>query len=303
MSEAEVSIVELRERLDGLLADWGAEASVVLTELERRRQSVERLWTDTASRQGETENLEKQLRGQSELIETLKGEAAEAAELRRDLQAKEVEIDRLTSERESKQELIRALRRDAEQLDRLKSDSRVKDREVNELRQQNAALTVEAERLRQTVQSLREELEAGEHDGSAEVESMRAELEARKRLVKSLQTDAERAQMLEERLEEKRHVIRSLEESINRHADTIAELKRSADAWKRRYRSLRGGEAAATNADLPALSGTATDVEEPLPIFPEHFDIGPDRADRTIAIDMRQSLIEARRTAHGRSQK
>jgi hypothetical protein len=87
MSETEISIAELRERLDALLADWGADASVVLTELERRRQSLERLWTDTASRQSETANLEKRLRGQSELIETLKGEAAEAAELRRALQA------------------------------------------------------------------------------------------------------------------------------------------------------------------------------------------------------------------------
>lgn len=295
MSDAAESIDALRERLSALWSDWGAQMNAALDELERHRRELE---GSRASRDGEVEGLNRQLRGQAELIETLRGEAAEASALRQDLQAMEVELSSLKSERDSKQELIRALRRDAEQVDRLKGDVRGRDREVADLRRDNEALKAEVERLRQTVGSLREAAESEADEGAAELESMRAELEARKRLIKSLQGDAERVQGLEERLDEKRQVIQSLEASINRHADTIAELKRSTDAWKRKYRTLKGVDATSTTSvELPALQ--ATDVRGSEPNLPD-FD---ERADRTIAIDMRQSLIEARRTSQGRGVK
>jgi chromosome segregation ATPase len=160
MSEAVRSIADLRDRLSGVLTHWGDEVSRVLDELEQRRSALESLETQNANRNGELENLEKQLRGHEELIETLTTEAAEAGELRRDLRARELEVERLTSERDSKQDLIRALRRDADQLDRLKTDLRLRDGELAGARQEAETAKAEAERLRATVESYREEIEA-----------------------------------------------------------------------------------------------------------------------------------------------
>ncbi len=111
--------------------------------------------------------------------------------MREEVRSRDLEIERVTSELESKKELVRALRRDAEGVDRVKTDGKIKDRELDELRaqlkraeQQAANAMMEADALREAASQHSEE--------SAELESLRAELEARKTMIKSLRADQER---------------------------------------------------------------------------------------------------------------
>ncbi len=83
-----------------------------------------------------------------------------------------------------------------------------------------------------------------------------------------------------------------LEATINRQTNTIAELRRSADTWKRKYYSVKGDSGTATTSvNLPSLSDTDVRVIEHIEKTVEP------KSDATIAIDMRRSLLEARRTA------
>jgi septal ring factor EnvC (AmiA/AmiB activator) len=298
MGERQLPIQMVRDRLTGLLADWGAELSMVLKELEEQRARLAEL----EGKNSDVEALRKRIEGQESLIETLKADAEDASKLRKEARGKDLDVERLTSELESKKELIRALRRDAEGADRLKAVARLKDREIERLKaeavqaaQRANAAVVEAEALRAA--------EAGhESQESAELEAVRAELEARKTLIKSLRADQERAAALEASLEEKRDVIAQLEASINRHASTIAELKRNADAWKQKYQSLRGGRPGESSVQLQALSDTDIRTIEDIDKTIESK-VVENKADATIAIDMRRSLLEARRTAQGHGEK
>ena len=297
-SDTQDRIEGLRERLTELLAEWGAEMSGVLTELEQCRTQLRAVEGDTAERDREMASLGERLRGQDELINALKGDAEAASELRRDLNERELEIERMKSELDSKKELIGALRRDAENTERLKSEAKRRDGELEELRAAKNRLEAEVRRLEEAVASLTEAADADSSEEAAEIESLRTELEARKSMIKSLRADAERAHALEGRLEEKRDIVRQLEATINRHANTIVELKRNADVWKRKYRSLKGVESTTvTNAELPAFADTD------IPEIPEPTGDPEANGERTIAIDMRRSLIEARRTAQSRQQK
>ncbi len=68
-------------------------------------------------------------------------------------------------------------------------------------------------------------------------------------------------------------------------------LSRSADAWKRKYQLLQGESGTATTSvNLPTLSDTDVRVVEELDKDSKA------KPDATIAIDMRRSLLEARRT-------
>jgi hypothetical protein len=97
---------------------------------------------------------------------------------------------------------------------------------------------------------------------------------------------------LQASLVEKGEIIEQLEASINRHSNTIAELRRSADNWKRKYQAVKGDSpTATTSVNLPRLSDTDVRVIEELEKS------GNAKPDSTIAIDMRRSLLEARRTA------
>src|SRR5690606_12378732 len=157
----------------------------------------------------------------------------------------------------------------------------------------------EAHELKRTIQELEQNAAQDSADETAEIESLRAELEARKSLIRSLRADAERAQVLESRLEERRQLVQQLEATINRHANTIVELRRAAEAWKRKYRALKGTDGTTTTPSLESL--TATDTRTPtIPPLPEGM-AGSDGAvpERTIAIDMRRALLEARRAAQG----
>ena len=93
-------------------------------------------------------------------------------------------------------------------------------------------------------------------------------------------------------------VLKELEASINRHSNTVAELRRTADTWKRKYQAIKGDSpTATTSVSLPSLSDTDVRVIEELEKTPG----GKNEA--TIAIDMRRSLLEARRTAAKGSEK
>jgi DNA repair exonuclease SbcCD ATPase subunit len=297
MGERQTPIQTVRDRLTGLLADWGAELSMVLKELEEKRSRVEELETKTAGRDGQFEALQKRAEGQDALIEALKGDAEEASKLRKEIRAKDLEFERLSSELDSKKELIRALRRDAEGADRSKADAKLKDREIERLKAEGAQAEQRAQQAAAELNSLRDSVTDRESEGSAELEAVRAELDARKTLIKSLRADQERVSALEASLQEKRDVIEQLEASINRHANTITELKRNADAWKRKYQALKGNGAAETSTQLPTLSDTDVRAIENLEKNVET------KSDSTIAIDMRRSLLEARRTSRGHGEK
>jgi chromosome segregation ATPase len=291
MADREASIQGVRDRLTGLLADWGAELSVVLRELEEKRARLEELEGQHAGRDGELQSLQKRLEGQDQLIETLKTDADEVAKLRKEVRAKDLEFERVSSELDSKKELIRALRRDAEGVDRMKADAKVKDREIEELKAEVLRAEQRIEEQTKELSAVREA--AGKaSDDSAELESLRAELEARKSMIKSLRADQERIGTLEASIDEKRDIIEQLEASLNRHSSTILELKRSAEAWKRKYQGVKGHSSTAeTSVSLPTLSDT--DVRAI-----EHLEKTVDtKSDSTIAIDMRRSLLEARRAA------
>jgi chromosome segregation ATPase len=285
MSNTNPRIDELRERLTGVLAEWGTEMSSLLAELAAKSAELEQIKKSTDDRDGEIEVLEQSVQGQAELIETLKAEAEETVELRNEVRAKDLDLERLSSELESKQELVRALRRDAETVDRLKGEAKVLDRELDEAKKDRRRAEKAAQDLRAELEALKESADDESSGGLAELEAMQAELEARKTLIKSLRADAERTHSLASQLEEKRSIVSTLEASINRHVATIAELKRGADMWKRKYKALQGGDTSTTSTELPAFNASDVTALQQL----EAADV-----EHTIAIDMRQPLREAR---------
>jgi len=300
MTDQDATTDALRERLTDLLAEWGAEMSAVITELEQTRQRLASVDDESARNDRAVTELEERVRGQEELIAALQADAEAAPELRRELNARDIEVERLKSELESKQELVKVLRRDAEEADRLKADVRRKEQEISGLHREKSRLEMEVRELKQAIEELEQTAAQDSADETAEIESLRAELEARKSLIRSLRADAERAQVLESRLEETRHLVQQLEATINRHANTIVELRRASETWKRKYRALKGTDGATTTPSLESL--TATDTKTPtIPPIPEAFAGGDGAAvpEQTIAIDMRRALLEARRAAQG----
>ena len=291
MTDRPASIQDLRDRLTGLLADWGSELSLVLRELEEKRARVAELEGRQQVHDTATADLKKRVDGQEQLIEALKAEAEEASKLRKEIRAKDLEFERVSSELDSKKELVRALRRDAEVVDRLKADAKVKDRSVEELRNELQRAERRIEEQAKELSALRQASGKASHE-SAELEALRAELDARKTMIKSLRADQDRAAALESGLDEKREIIRQLEATLNRHSSTIIELKRSAEAWKRKYQAVKGNSSTAeTSVSLPTLSDSDVRAIEQLEQTSET------KPESTIAIDMRRSLLEARRTA------
>src|SRR5690606_7783681 len=110
MADRDTTTGALRERLTDLLADWGAEMSSVITELEQARNRLDAMDAESARRDKEIAELGQRVRGQDELIGTLKGDAEAVAELRRELRERDLEIERLSSQLERSQELIDDLR-------------------------------------------------------------------------------------------------------------------------------------------------------------------------------------------------
>ena len=270
-----------------------------LKELEDKRARVAELEGGAAGSRSETEALLQQIEalqqrvdGQNTLIEALRGDAEEASKLRAEVRNKDLDFERVSSELESKKELVRALRRDGDGSDRLKSESRQKDREIEELRSKLTRAESKASEAVEQVAGLREKAAGKASEEQAELEALRAELETRKTVIKSLRADQDRVTALQASLDEKRDIIEQLEASINRHSNTLAELRRSVDTWKRKYEAAKGDSPTATTSiNLPSLSDTDVRVIEAI----EKAPVGKPEA--TIAIDMRRSLLEARRTA------
>jgi predicted RNase H-like nuclease (RuvC/YqgF family) len=179
-----------------------------------------------------------------------------------------------------------------------KAESRQKDRELEDLRSKLQRAERQAGEASEQLAALREAAASKESEEESELEVLRSELDARKTMIKSLRADQERVTALQASLEEKRDVIEQLEASINRHSNTIAELRRSADTWKRKYQALKGDSpTATTSVNLPSLSDTDVRVIEAIEKS------GVTKTEATIAIDMRRSLLEARRTAQGGGEK
>ncbi|NIW23096.1 MAG: hypothetical protein GWN29_00215 [Gammaproteobacteria bacterium] len=280
MADLDTPIETLRGRLTQLLADWGAEMSVVLKDLEDLRERVD---------------------GQDNLIETLKGDAQDAGTLRKDMQAKELEVEKLRSELESKRDLVKVLRKDADgaadlrkALEKKDKALKSKDKEITKLSETNKDLET---RLVETERRLSdaEESMAESHDNATELNAIRAELNAKTSLIKSLRTDAERFEAFENRLDEKRATIGELEKSLDSQADTIAELKDSVQRWKDRYAALKSAHDIAdsmltTMPDIvaKAAGGESADSDSDAETIVDEI------AERTLAINMRDALEDAR---------
>lgn len=292
MAAKETNTESLRERLTGLLADWGAEMSMLLKQLDDAESEAGKLRAEAGGHEDKLKHLEERAKGQADLIETLKGEAAESSDLRKEVREKDLEIERLQSEIESKQELVRALRRDAEKTDQLKSDASKKDRTIESQAQSLKEAEEKIAKLKAEIENLAESSKSDAAEEHAEIAALKAELEARKSLIKGLRSDSGRVAALEEQLESKREIVGTLEESINQYVQTIAELKKSSEHWKAKYQALRNSDADASSASLPAFSETDVAAMQQLENQPP---------DRTVAIDMRRPLSEARRKAADRS--
>jgi chromosome segregation ATPase len=293
MTDSTATIQGLRDRLTGLLADWGSELAAVLKELEEKRARVAELEGGATGRGGEIEQLKQRVEGQNSLIDALRGDAEEAQKLRAEVRTKDLEFERVSSELESKKELVRALRRDTDGNDRVKAESSKKDREIEDLKNRLQRAERQANDAAEELTALRETAAGKATDEQAEIEALRAELDARKTVIKSLRSDQERIAALQASLDEKRGIVEQLETTIGRHSNTIAELRRSVDTWKRKYQAVRGDSpTATTSVNLPVLSDTDVRVIEQV-----DKKVGGVNQQATIAIDMRRSLLEARRTA------
>ena len=290
MTDSTGTIQGLRDRLTGLLADWGAELAAVLKELEEKRARVAELEGGAAGHNQELEHLTQRIEGQNSLIETLRSDAEEASKLRAEVRDRDLEFERVSSELESKKELVRALRRDTDGVDRVRTESR---REVEDLRAKLQRAEAQVAKTAQELAALREAAHGKKDEEQAELDELRADLEARKSLIKSLRSDQERIGPLQASLQEKQEIISQLEAAMNKHSGTIAELRRSVETWKRKYLALKGDSpTATTSVNLPALSDTDVRVIEQI-----DKKAGGIKQEATIAIDMRRSLLEARRSS------
>jgi len=292
MAEVETPVEALRDRLTGLLADWGAEFSMVLKELDSKRARLKELSVAATGHEKEVQDLTRRVEGQDELIQTLKTDAEEASRLRREIHGKDVDLDRLASEIATKEELIVALRRSADSADRLKDDAQLKDQDIEQLKAEKLKSDQQIAGLNDELRQLQENSQDQCSQEAIELDAVKAELDARKTLISSLRADADRLGALDSALEDKRNVIATLESSMNKQASTITELKQSISNWQNRYAQLKAQKIStdATSPELPALSDTDVRAIESL-----QSDDGPEQ---TIAIDMRESLLEARRSSH-----
>ncbi len=296
MASQEIPIGTIRDRLTELLADWGGDVSVLLQELEAKRAQLEELEANSADQSAQVGALNKRIETQDTLIDTLHADADQTETLRGRLHSKDVELEKKTSEIESKHELIGALRRTAEGVGQLKGDSKAKDKKIARLTREKEQAVQHAAELTEEFKILTASTLTG-IDTTAELEAVRAELDARKSLIESLRGDAERAQALEDQLEQKRFVISTLETSIDRHASTISELQQSVSTWKGQYAALMSSDPAAKPASaaaLPELTDEALQAEE------SAEDVSGGLKDPTAPINMRKPLQAAQQTARAK---
>jgi chromosome segregation ATPase len=262
MAKAERQLDELRERLTALLADWGTEISAVMAALESQQSLA-----DT----------------HVERVQELQNQVNELAKLKQRIRERDLALDHLTAKSKEKDARIAELE---------KEHRKVRTR-VEELEQQLAAAPARpAEPVEPVEQNKRFQQE--------EFEAMRAELAARKSLVKTLRSDAERSKTLEKELAENREAMATMKKSIDRNTKTMAELRRSADSWEQKYRKLLEGrgDQPSRSVQMPrgdqvlrndppsriAASHDSDETKEMPMIDPSH----------TIVIDMAEPLRQAR---------
>src|SRR5690606_41289932 len=109
-------------------------------------------------------------------------------------------------------------------------------------------------------------------------------------LIASVRAYSERARTLEASLEENRQLVQQREVTVSSQASTIEELKRKIEAWRIKYRALKNGA-----RDSTTTTTSLTDTV--IPKLPQAVAQNENIVDQTIAIDMREALLEARRVA------
>lgn len=291
--ELKIPMSTIRERFTGMLADWGADFSTLLEELEEKRALLQEIEAEAAKKSHEIEAVHKRVKVQDTLIETLKAEAEEAGTLRKEIRVKDRELEKKKSEIDSKHVLIDSLRRDIKEVGQLKGAIKTKDKENARLVKEKQHAQQHAAKLTEELKSLTEEfkiLDASASmaiDAATELEAVRAELDMRKTLIESLRVDAERAQALEAQLKKKRDVISKLEASIDQHVSTLAESQQSVTTWKEKYASLKSRDPSSESTIAPELT------EEELQTQESAEDISEDPSAATAPHDMRKSLLEA----------
>lgn len=196
-------------------------------------------------------------------VQALENQVAELAKLRQRIRERDLALDHLTKKSKEKDSRIA-------ELEALLQKARAR---IEELERRIA----DAEKQPPSQPAVQQE----------EFEAMRAELAARKSLVKSLRTDAERGKALEKELARTREEMAAMKTSNQRHARTISELRRSSDNWERKYRELSetAGKRLSRETDR-APRGTRI---EPTVDAPAEVD-----GTRTVVIDMTESLRAAR---------
>ncbi len=278
-------ISTMRERLTGMLADWGADFSTLLKELEHKRALLQAIEAEAANKSHEIEAIHKRVKAQDTLIKTLKNDADETVTLRKEVRNKDRELEKKKAEIDSKHVLIDALRRDLKEVKQLKGAIKTKEKE-------NTRLVKEQEQAQQHAANLAEEVKILNAsalmgiDATTELEAVRAELDVRKTLIESLRGDAERAQALETQLEEKRDVVSKLEASVDRHVNALAESQQSVAAWKGKYASLKSGNSSSESTLVREVTEKELQAQERAEDFSE------DLTDATTPHDMRKSLLE-----------
>ena len=107
------------------------------------------------------------------------------------------------------------------------------------------------------------------------------------------QGEAERTQALETQLKEKRDVISKLEEYIERHVNTLAELRQSVANLKVKSASRNSPDPSSESIITVAIPGLTE--EEQAPESAE--EVSGELADGTVAMNMCKALSEAQRVA------
>ena len=183
--------------VDGVAVDWGTDFSVFSKELEEARAR----------------------------IESLKVDADETATLKREIHDKDLALENKNSEIRAKHELINALRQGTEGTEgtgRFRDDGKTKDQEI-------ARLTKEKQQAEQQAAKLTEEFKIFAAttltgiDAAAELEAVRAELDARKSL-------------------------------IERQVRIIEELHQTVASWKEKGASLRSHNSPSESTIIPTPS-------------------------------------------------
>jgi chromosome segregation ATPase len=278
MTSYDVTFSGLHDRLEALRQEFDAALASLFTELDQAREAVAELKGAEDDQAGKLQQAEERIGAQDELIETLNQELQEAKRLRSEIRERELDIERMRSELSSKNELVSAVR---EQTNRATAQIGELQRELAEAREQSADATAM---------------------DNAEIVALKAELEARRSMIRNLREDAARAETLESQLDAKRETISMLEESIEQHVHTIADLRKSADAWKLKYMAVKGGPTADSEETLtqqPAF--TDTEIEA-LREFDPNADTDS-ASDKTLSIDMRDVLEAVRAQKAQKAQK